>query len=311
MTPARRARGVALITAVLIAALAGSVASRLAWDNALEIRRTTVTLYRDQAIEIAFGAESWLEQILAQDFEDSDADHLGEVWAADLPGLPIEGVENGEVFGKVEDLQGRFNINNLIGPDGKVDQAALQQFQRLLVALGLDLRFAAIAADWLDSDQNPSFPDGAEDSIYTGFVPPYRTADQILSSASELAALQGMDKKSLDALLPYVTALPKHTKINVNTASGPVLQSLDQNLTADDVEQLMSERAESGFADFKNTFSPLVAKDVLDELDVSTQFFQLKLVVRIDNVRITYYSLLERSPNSGDVVPMLRSLGTT
>ena len=310
MTPARRHRGVALITAVLIAALAGSVASRLAWDNALEVRRTSVALTRDQAIQIALGAENWLELILAQDLEDSETDHLGEIWAADLPGLPIEGVENGEVFGKVEDLQGRFNINNLIGEDGKVDPTSLAQFQRLLAALGLDPRFATIAADWLDADQNPSFPDGAEDSIYTGFIPPYRTADQLVSSTSELGALQGMDKASLDLLLPHITALPKRTTINVNTATGPVLQSLDENMTTAQVEQLMSERAESGFADVKNTFSPLVAKEVLSQIDDSTQFFQLKLVVRIDTVRITYYSLLERGPR-GDVVPILRSLGTT
>ena len=279
-------------------------------STSLEVRRTSVALTRDQAIQIALGAESWLEDILRQDLEDSETDHLGEIWAADLPGLPIEGVENGEVFGKVEDLQGRFNINNLIGADGKVDQVALEQFRRLLVDLGLDPRFATITADWLDADQNPSFPDGAEDSIYTGFIPPYRTANQLLSSTSELAALDGIDKASLDVLLPHITALPVHTKINVNTATGPVLQSLDENMTAADVEQLMSERAESGFADYKSTFSPLVTKDVLGEIDETTQFFQLKLVVRIDTVRITYYSLLERGP-LGDVVPILRSLGTT
>lgn len=310
MIPGRRNRGVALITAVLIAALTGAVASRLAWDNALDIRRTSVTLYRDQAIQIALGAECWLEDILRQDLEDSDADHLGEIWAADLPGLPIEGVESGEVFGKVEDMQGRFNINNLIGENGEIDEAALEQFRRLLIALDLDPRFATITADWLDEDQDPSFPDGAEDSIYTGFIPPYRTADQIVSSTSELAALQGIDKKTLDVLLPHISALPMRTTINVNTATGPVLQSLDEKMTSAQVEQLMSERAESGFADVETTFSPLVEKEVLGELDDSTQFFQLKLVVRIDTVRITYYSLLERGPR-GDVIPILRSLGTT
>jgi general secretion pathway protein K len=311
VTLARRNRGVALITAVLIAALTASVAARLSWDNALDVRRTTVSLFRDQAIEIALGAESWAEQILAQDRDESDTDHLGEIWAADLPGLPIEGTLNGEVFGKIEDLQGRFNINNLIGQDGKVDQPSLEQFQRLLTALGLDVRYATLTADWLDSDQDASFPDGAEDPIYTGLIPPYRTANQLLSSTSELAALDGIDKKTLDILLPHITALPKHTTINVNTATGPVLQSLGPNLTPEEVEQLMGERAESGFADARNTFAPLVADDLKGEIDDSTEFFELKLVVRIDTVRITYYSLLERSPQGGGVVPILRSLGTT
>ena len=307
MSLRRQHRGVALITAILITALAGSVAAGLAWDSALDMRRTTVLLYRDQAVHVAMGAESWLASVLRQDLEDSQTDHLGEIWASELPGLPIDG---GEVFGSVEDLQGRFNLNNLVGQDGRVDQASLEQFQRLLAALGLDPRLAGIAADWIDADQEAGFPDGAEDSIYTGLVPPYRTADQLLSSASELAALEGIDKTSFDILLPHVAALPGRTGINVNTATGPVLQSLSEDMSPGDVERLLAERAEAGFADIATAFSSLVEPDVLNQLEETTSYFQLKVIVRIDTVRITYYSLLERSAR-GDVSPILRSLGTT
>lgn len=302
-----RVRGVALITAVLITALAGSVAAGLAWDSALDMRRTTVSLYRDQAVQVALGAESWLQSILRQDLEESDTDHLGELWASELPGLPIDG---GEVYGAVEDLQGRFNINNLVGQNGEVDEPSLEQFQRLLQALGLDPRFAGIAADWVDANQEAAFPDGAEDPIYTGLVPPYRAANQTLSSVSELAALQGIDKASLDILLPHITALPGRTAINVNTATGPVLQSLSEDISQGDVERLLAERSEAGFADIEGTFSPLVAPEILNQLEDTSAYFQLKLVVRIDTVRITYFSLLERGPR-GDVTPILRSLGTT
>lgn len=311
MSVRRNNRGVALITAILITALAGSVAAGLAWDSALDMRRTTVLLYRDQALQVALGAESWLQAILRQDLEDSQTDHLGEIWASELPGLPIDG---GEVFGKVEDLQGRFNINNLVGQDGAIDQESLEQFRRLLLALGLDPRIAGIAADWIDADQEAEFPDGAEDPIYTGLIPPYRTANQTLTSVSELAALEGIDKASLDILLPHVTALPPsrsgRTLINVNTATGPVLQSLSEDISAADVERLLAERAETGFTDINNSFSSLVTPEVLNQLEETTDYFQLKVIVRIDTVRITYFSLLERGPR-GDVAPILRSLGTT
>jgi hypothetical protein len=49
----------------------------------------------------------------------------------------------------------------------------------------------------------------------------------------------------------------------------------------------------------------------LQQLEDSSSFFQLKLIVRIDTVRITYYSILERDGSRGDVTPILRSLGTT
>lgn len=307
MTVPNRVRGVALITAILITALAVSVAAGLTWDGALDLRRTAVMLYRDQAIQVALGAESWLQIILKQDLEESDTDHLGEIWATELPGLPIDG---GEVYGQVEDMQGRFNVNNLIDQNGEVDENAVDQFRRLLLALGLDPRFAGITADWIDANQDAEFPDGAEDPIYTGFIPPYRAANQTLSSASELAAIDGMDKASLDILLPHIVALPGHTGINVNTATGPVLQSLSDDMSTGDVERLLAERGETGFADMAGTFSPLVTPDMLNQLEETTSYFQLKVVVRIDTVRITYFSLLERGPR-GDVTPILRSLGTT
>ncbi len=303
----RRQRGVALITAMLITALAGLVAASLAWDNALDARKTTVLLARDQAIQVALGAESWISSILRQDLEDSDTDHLGELWAADLPGLPIDG---GEVFGEISDLQGRFNINNLIAADGRIDEAALEQFRRLLQALSLDPRFAGIAADWLDADLEASFPDGAEDSLYTGFTPPYLAPNLLLTSASELAALEGMDKATLDALLPHVTALPGRTTINANTATAAVLQSLDTNVSATDVERLMTERETDGFANVEETFRPLVPPELLPSIGDTSRYFQLKVVVRIDTVRVTLYSILQRSPR-GDVAPIARSFGTT
>ncbi len=308
MNSMRSSRGVALITALLIMALIASMTYTLKWNNSLDIRRTGVMLNRDQAVQIAVGAESWMQTILRQDLEESDTDHLGEIWASDLPALPIDG---GEVYGEIQDLQGRFNINNLVGDDGNVDEEALEQFQRLLTALGLDPRFAGIAADWIDADQDASFPDGAEDAIYTGITPPYRAANQLISNAAELAALEGMDKATMDVLLPHIVALPGHTEINVNTATGAVLQSLDERISAADAERLIAERAESGFAEIAQSFGGLMEPDDISRrLVETTEFFQLRVTVRVDTVRITYYSILERGPR-GDVTPILRSLGTT
>jgi len=305
--PRNRDRGVALITAMLITALATLVAANLAWDNALDVRRTMVMLNRDQAVQVAFGAENLVQSVLRQDLQDSQTDHLAEFWAGDLPIFPIEG---GEVFGTIEDLQGRFNVNNLIADDGEIDEEVVEQFRRLLNALSLDPRFAGIAADWLDSDQEASFPDGAEDPIYTGMIPPYRSANQGLTSISEFAALEGIDKLTLDVLAPHIAALPGRTNINANTATAAVLQSLDENMSTSDVEGLLSERESGGFSDIQTSFASLVTPDVLNKLNESSNFFQLKVVVRIDTVRITMYSLLQRGAQ-GEVTPILRSFGTT
>ncbi len=292
---------------MLITALASLVAANLAWDNALDVRRTMVLLNNDQAIQVALGAESWVVGILHQDLQESEIDHLGEIWAIQLPGFPIDG---GDVTGTIVDLQGRFNVNNLIDDTGEVEKKSLERFRRLLQALEIDPRFAGLAADWMDRNSEASFPDGAEDSIYTGILPPYRSPNQSLTSASELAALEGMDRQSFRILRPHITALPGRTNVNVNTATGAVLQSLDENMSASDVEGLISERESAGFADIQTAFSSLVPPDVLNTLEDKTNYFQLKVVVRIDTVRVTLYSLLQRGPQ-GSVTPILRSLGTT
>jgi general secretion pathway protein K len=300
-------RGVALITAMLITALASLVAANLAWDNALDVRRTMVLLNSEQAMQVALGAESWVVGILHQDLQDSETDHLGEIWAFDIPGFPIEG---GDVTGVIQDLQGRFNVNNLIDDNGRVEEDSLERFRRLLNALDLDPRFAGIAADWMDSNVEASFPDGAEDAIYTGILPPYRSANQSLTSASEFAALEGMDRQSFNVLRPHITALPGRTNVNVNTATTAVLQSLDENMSDADVEGLIAERELAGFGDIQTAFQSLVTPDVLNTLEEKTSYFQLKVVVRIDTVRVTLYSVLQRSPQGG-VTPILRSFGTT
>ena len=313
MNTAKRARGIALITAMLITALTGSLAAGLAWNNALDVRRTMVLLFHEQGMQVALGAESWIRNILRDDSIDTQTDHLGELWASELPGLPIDNDSvQGVVTGTIEDLQGRFNVNNLIDQSGDINQAALEQFQRLLVILNIDPGFAGLAADWIDADQDASFPDGAEDSIYTSLTPPYRTFNHSLSNVTELSALAGMDKASFDRLLPHVTALPgNNTSLNVNTATAAVLQSLDANMDASIVESLLSQREESGFEDIKATFGTFVTNPaIVDRLEGSSRFFQLKAVVQIDTVRVTYYSLLLREPDGGPVVTILRSLGT-
>ncbi len=310
MIATARQRGVALITAMLIFALLGSLALSLTWDNQLDMRRTMALLFYEEGVQAALGAESWVQGILRQDLEDSDTDHLGEIWAIEMPALPlVSDTIQGEVFGAVEDLQGRFNVNNLVDQNGDVDVESVEQFGRLLAALSLDPRFAGIAADWLDADREASFPDGAEDPIYTGMTPPYRTANQSLTNATELAALEGMDKASFDTLLPHIIALPGRTAVNVNTATAAVLQSLDENISSADVERLLAERQDGGFPDISSAFSPLVTPEVLNQLEETTNYFRLKVVVRIATVRVTYFSIFHRAPG-GDVIPILRSFGT-
>ena len=311
-----KARGVALITAMLIAALAGSLAAGLSWDNALDVRRTMVMLYRDQAIQVAVGSEGWVRSILREDAAQSETDHLDEVWATDIPALPIDSeAVQGQIWGSIEDLQGRFNVNNLIDSTGEVNQPFFEQYERLLEALELNPALAGATVDWLDPDQQETIPDGAEDPIYTGYTPAYRTADRPVFNITELAAVNGMDRISFETLLPHVIALPnlggEPTAVNVNTATLAVLQSLGPNIDRSMAEGLLEAREGGGFADVGGTFAPLVAQDLGQQgFSETSEYFQLKAVVQIDTVRVSLFTVIHRNAASGEVATILRSLGT-
>ena len=77
----------------------------------------------------------------------------------------------------------------------------------------------------------------------------------MITSASELMAIAGFDRESYQRLAPYVTVLPRGTKLNVNTASDVLLASLSDNIDIATAGTLVEERAGAEFVDIDATFS--------------------------------------------------------
>ncbi len=197
-------RGVALITAIVLVAIATMLAVHVGTRAALDLRRTAGLAALDQGWHVALGAEAWAAEVLRDDFEDDpDIDHLGEAWAQPLAGLPIDG---GDVRGALEDMQGRFNLNNLLDADREPDEASIQRFERMLLLVGAQPRWARIMSDWLDGDTDPGIPEGAEDGTYLSQNPPYRAANGLVATTTEMMALPGMTREEFERIRPYVAA---------------------------------------------------------------------------------------------------------
>jgi general secretion pathway protein K len=220
----RAQRGIALMVAILIVALGTMIAAAVAYENAMTARRGTATYAFDQSILIAQGAEALAAYGLRQIVQ-SDPKQLypGQGW--DKPIGPVEVVPGVMLEASLEDLGGRFNLNNLVQSDGTPDVAMVTAFNQLLAALGLEEKWTGYIIDWIDMDGTPSIPEGAEDSVYMGQALPYRTPNRYITSASELLALPGFGRDRYLKLAPYVTALPHGTTINVCTASGVLLDA--------------------------------------------------------------------------------------
>lgn len=303
--PARE-RGVAVLTAMLVVAIGTLLAVNLMWEATLDQRRTTAALAGDQGLMYLLGAEAWAADILRQDLVDSpDADHLGEEWAMELPPLPVDG---GVIAGRLEDLQGRFNLNNLLQSNGEEDPIAIAQFERLLELVELDPALAGAVVDWIDPDAEARFPNGAEDPVYANADPQYRAANTFITSPSELMAIEGFDREAYLRLAPYITALSPGTTINVNTAPELVLQSLSESIDAARATALADERADEGFADVDAAFRGLVAPEMLSRIDAVTNHFLLTATVALGTTQLTMRSVLQRDP-SGLTRALFRNLG--
>lgn len=299
-------RGAALLTAILVVAIGTILATNLLWMSTLDQRRTASALATDQGLQYVLGAEAWVGDILRQDLVDSpDSDHLGEIWASQIDPLPVEG---GFIYGQVEDLQGRFNLNNLVTLSGEEDEVMLAQFERLLDLLEIDPSLAGAVVDWLDPDIDMRFPVGGEDEAYAQTDPQYRTANGMITTPSELMAITGFAPEFYRRLAPYVTALPVGTRLNVNTASEVVLASLSEDIDLQIAESLVEERGDIGFVSVRDSFQGLVSEDMLPRIDGVSDHFMLHGQVTIDETSLTIRALLQRDP-SGITRTMFRSFG--
>jgi len=321
-------RGVALIIALILVALAAILATKLTFDGFLERRRTIGVLAAEQALHFGMGAEALAADVLMRDAQNTKQTTLAAAWAQPSQPLPITPQENpegepiGTLQGELEDMRGRFNLNSLAhvitdatSQKTVQDPQPLEQFQRLLVAVQLEPKWAAIARDWIDADDTPGSPDGAEDQIYTSQIPPYRTGNWPMMNSSELMNLPGFGADRYRKIAPYVTALPTAVPfINVCTASGPVLDSLKDNMSdyGRNPEILANGRKTGCFPDLptiRNVLGPAALAPVATVIVDTSPYFRLTTRVTLGTTEFTLYSLLWRA-NSGKVTPLLRSFGT-
>lgn len=296
---ARRQRGVALLTAMLIMAITAIITTNMIAQMNIALHRSGNIWNSQQAWWYGIGIENWVGAKLKLDQEHSKIDSLDEAWAQNVDYLPIDG---GSISGRVLDLQGRFNINNLVLGDPKTQ---LKQFQRLITLVTntdpvTAETIADSAKDWLDSDNTPTLPSGAEDNYYLGLNPAYRVANTLMISPSELRQVRGVTPQIYNALLPYVSTLPTATPINVDTAPAPVLESLAKGLPAGTGKQLLAIRDKAPWKsvdDFLKS-GPLAGQDVkATQLSVTTSYFLVAGRITIGTSQTQFYSVLKRADN--------------
>ena len=228
--------GIALVMAIMIVALVVTIAVEMSWRFDLSIARTSNRWQSVQGQNYIDGVESLarfaLKEDLDEDKESGDIyDGLDEPWAEGLPPVPTD---HGMITGKIEDAQGRFNLNLLEGNEWQgtgaphTDYTVHQRrFIRFLQTLNISeeeepeesplflseyeaIGITQAVIDWMDSD--PTFDSvtgygGAEADDYLQLDPPVVIANRNFISTTELRLIRGVTPIIYEKMLPFVVVL--------------------------------------------------------------------------------------------------------
>ena len=265
-------RGVAIVLAMGVVALAALTATAIMVSQSTWSRQIELTAGHVQAQLLIQAGLDWTRAVLSDDRRASNVDYLGEPWALRLPPIPVE---NGSLVGHIEDQQGKFNLNNLL-KGGKVNLAQLAHFRRLLSILALPPALADALADWIDADSRP------------------------LTDVAELALVRGFDDGVRARLRPFVTALPRFTAVNANTASPEVLAAVVEGLGLDGARAVVAQRERAYFRNFSDFFSQLPPGLIVptENISVSSDYFIATMRVTIGGAQARGVALLARG-NTG------------
>jgi general secretion pathway protein K len=295
MKPSRE-RGVALLTALMVLALASLLAYGLIEQGRLALDRASGKQRAAQASALADGIFDYALIALLRDQAESSTDHNEEVWAKPLPPLPVL---NGVVTGVMTDLNGRINVNGFAATRQDQRDFTRTTLTQLLVNLAMNPQIAGRIEDAIDADD--ASLGGGEDVDYMAARPSARAPNRTLLDISELRALPGLSSTEFAQLEPFLCAIDKEATLNINTASWQVLMSLDKNISEDLAKKLWRE-GRANFSD-KSIFvqevfqgANLTLSDkVQNNIDFKSSYFIVRARIKLDGIEYRHRALLNRS----------------
>lgn len=325
----RPMRGVALVIVLLLLSMTVLIAAEIMERLEQDRTRTENALLMEQGYAYLLSAEALGMRALAADREDDrqraeaiDACSESD-WAVSIGPMLWD---NGIFAVSIQDLQGRFNLNNLVATkDGErtLDRLQVERLKRLLRLVLPDANtadpLAEEAADWIDSNTLVDGLGGAEDTEYES----YRTGNTPFGDVSELRALRSataaMWRETDDKPLfsRYITALPEGTRLNVNTAPLEVLQAVVPGISTEMAATIDAARQQKPFTQVDevlalpglSALTDTAKQELKAALVVNSEYFQVSAQVTVDDRNMRLISTVYRPLQGGIPQVVRRDLG--
>ena len=295
-----RARGAALLAAMLTVTLVATFAASAMWQQWRAVEVETAERAQVQSAWILIGALDWSRLILREDGRSGGADHLAEPWAVPLQEarlstfLAAEGnvsqvddasANTAEAFlsGQITDMQARLNITNL-AEGGQAQPVAVRQFTRLFERLGLPVsQLGQLVEAVRQAQQASSGGDGSAAPL----MPP---------TVSQLGWL-GLPPATVSALAPHITLLPVRTPVNLNTADVDVLMAAVEGLDMASAQKIVQTREAKHFRTLTEVTELIgAAPGVIDTglFSVASSYFEVRGRLRLGDAMVDERSLVRK-----------------
>lgn len=275
-------RGMAIISALLIAAVVAVIAGAMLTRQTVFTRSLEAEQLRVQGQWLLLGALEQSRQLLWDARKKDVLTRLDQPWAR---------TRNGEFEGRLEDEQGKFNLRNLVNRQ-QPDNEQIASFERLCRLIGVDPAVGRrISQRVLASYDQRFVHKGAADERLPAKYPMLRSLD-------DLSGIEGVDPLLLRRLHSFVSVLPGNTWVNGNTASAEVLSAVVPQLSLSQAQALVAERDSGRWfinrGDFVNRLRmPQLAVDSV-QVGITSEWFRLQGQARREQRRVTIEALLHR-----------------
>ncbi len=326
-------RGVALVITLILVTILVTLLVELTYSTQVNIR--IAATYRDdlQAYYVARSGVELAMAVLRRDFEEDQVgtgekppdpnDNLDELWANLSETVAAAQTLEPDLFG-----EGRLLVS-IIDEDRKINANFVNEdptasiLDRLFFDGEISEDFKNAITDWIDDDQEETYPGGAETQYYEGLEIPYPSKDGPMDTISELRMIKGgheamgktlgafqgeslMKIKDKWALEELLSGTPERGQnINVNTAPGPVLMALHEDIDELEVEETIHDRATDPFPRvdlfrdyFNNSFG---ISNLPPNLTVRSEYFSIESIGMVGEVEKKLVVTVRRDPKNGAV----------
>ncbi len=253
---------------------------------------------------------SQTSMILAYDSATTQSDNLLEMWAQ--PVL-LRGLNGATTMAVIEDGQRYWNINSLLNGAGKLDTQRYKIYKGIFLSLDIPAGLLDSLRDWLDKDNIPHGPDGAENEFYRREKIYYGAGNAPLTNLAELQLLRGWRPEYIERLRPYFRAWPPgvNDNLNINTASRRVLSSLIPELSTAGIDAVFRRRAEKPFMRLSELRALPELKGIhihlpMNLLGVSSNIFYILSTSRQNHMAGRMRALIFRDKNRRITIKWLR-----